>query len=91
MDKATKWEEISFIISSSYRRRVLESLDLENPKTPSKISKELNINKTHISKTLKELLSKKMILCLTPKANKGKLYILSNHGKDVLKEILKLD
>ena len=89
MNKATKWEDISFIISSSYRKRVLESLG--NPKTPSKISKELNINKTHISKTLKELLSKKIIICLTPKANKGKLYVLSDYGKQISKEILKLN
>ncbi len=89
MNKATKWEELSFIISSSYRKKVLEAL--ENPKTPSRISKELNINKTHISKTLKELLSKKIIMCLTPKANKGKLYIISNHGKKILKGILKLN
>ncbi|KHO54831.1 MAG: hypothetical protein QT10_C0011G0012 [archaeon GW2011_AR19] len=89
MNKATKWEEVSFIISSSYRKRVLESL--KDPKTPTKISKELNINKTHISKTLKELLSKKTIICLTPKANKGKLYLLSNYGKEILKEILKLN
>ena len=89
MNKATKWEDISFIISSSYRKKVLESL--ENPKTPSKISKKLNINKTHISKTLKELSSKKIILCLTPKANKGKLYVISNHGKIILKEISKLN
>ena len=89
MNKATKWEDVSFIISSSYRERVLESL--KDPKTPTKISKELNINKTHISKTLKELLSKKIITCLTPKANKGKLYLLSNYGKEILKEILKLN
>lgn len=89
MNKATKWENISFIISSSYRKKVLESL--ENPETPSKISKELNINKTHISKTLKELLSKKLITCLTPKANKGKLYVISDYGKEILKEIIKLN
>lgn len=88
MNKATKWEDISFIISSSYKK-VLESLEI--PKTPSKISKELNINKTHISKTLKELLFKKSIICLTPKANKGKLYILSDYGKKILKEIAKLN
>ena len=91
MNKATKWADISFVISSSYRKRVLESLENGNPKTPSKISKELNINKTHISKTLKELLSKKIIICLTPKMNKSKLYIISNYGKEVLKESLKLD
>jgi len=89
MDKVIKWENISFIISSSYRQKVLKLL--ENPKMPSKIARELNINKTHISKTLKELLSKKVINCLTPKAKKGKLYLISNYGKQILKEISKLN
>jgi len=88
MNHTTKWEDISFIISSGYREKVLKILD--NPKTPSKISKELDINKTHISKTLKELKLKKLIKCLTPNSNKGKLYNISNHGKEILKEISNL-
>ena len=87
--KKNDWNDIGFIVRSKHRQRILKLL--ENPKTPSKISKELNINKTHISKTLKELLSKKTIICLTPKANKGKLYIISNYGKEILRESLKLD
>lgn len=88
MNKVTKWEDVSFIISSEYRKKVLKNL--ESPKMPSKISKELNINKTHISKTLKELETKKMIKCLTPNSNKGKLYVIFNYGKDILNEISKL-
>jgi len=88
MNNTTKWEDISFIISSEYRKNVLKTLD--SPKMPSKISKELNINKTHISKTLKELKLKKLIKCLTPNSNKGKLYKISDHGKDILKEISNL-
>ena len=88
MNRATKWEDVSFIISSEYRKKVLGSL--ENPKMPSKLSKELDINKTHISKTLKELESKGMVKCLTPNSNKGKLYVISDYGKDILKEVLKL-
>ena len=88
MNKATKWEDVSFIISSNYRRKVLQIL--ETPKIPSKISKELDINKAHISKTLSELNSKKMIKCLTPNSTKGKIYTITNYGKDILKEISKL-
>jgi len=88
MNEATKWEDVSFIISSRYRMEVLKNL--ENPKMPSKISKELGINKTHISRTLKELKLKKMIKCLTPNSTKGKLYIITDYGKQTLKEILKL-
>ncbi|MEK6872045.1 MAG: hypothetical protein AABX16_04040 [Nanoarchaeota archaeon] len=57
MEKVTKWDDISLIISSSYRHKVLKSLN--DPKTPSKISKELEINKTHISRALSNLKTKK--------------------------------
>jgi len=88
MNQATKWGDISFIISSEYRKKILKNL--ETPKIPSKISKEIDINKTHISKTLKELESKKMIKCLTPESNKGKIFVISNYGKEILKDALKL-
>jgi len=88
MNKATKWNDVSFIISSEYRRKVLAAL--ENPKIPSKLSKELNINKAHISRALKELKSRKIVKCLTPDSNKGKLYIISNYGKEILKEVSRL-
>ncbi len=88
MNKATKWNDVSFIISSEYRKKVLTAL--ENPKIPSKLSKELNINKAHISRALKELESRKIVKCLTPDSNKGKLYVISNYGREILKEASKL-
>ncbi|MBS3099283.1 ArsR family transcriptional regulator [Candidatus Pacearchaeota archaeon] len=88
MKEVTKWEDVSFVLSSSYRKRVLEKL--ENPTIPSKLSKELKINKTHISRALSELEAKKMIKCLTPNVSKGKIYTIENYGKEILKEVNKL-
>ncbi len=82
MNKVTKWEDVSFIISSSYRLKVSKSLN--TPKNPSKLSKELNINKTHISRALSELEKRKMIKCLTPEAKKGKIYQSTEYGKKIL-------
>ena len=50
MKDVTKWDDVSFVLSSTYRKKVLSKLD--SPKTPSTLSKETDINKTHISKTL---------------------------------------
>jgi len=86
MNKETNWQDVGYIISSNYRRKILENLKL--PKTPSKLSKELNINITHISRALTELESKKMIKCLNPELNKGKLYIITEYGKNILKKTL---
>ncbi len=87
MKKGTKWDDIGFVISSNYRKKVLKALDTE--KQPSELSKELNINKTHISRTLNELESKGMIKCLNPNLKKGKLYVISDYGKEILKEVKK--
>lgn len=88
MEKVTKWEDVSFVISSEYRFKVLKKLDA--PKTPSKISKEIEINKTHISRALSELESKNIVKCLTPDAKKGKLFIISDYGKKILEEATKV-
>ena len=88
MEKVTKWDDVSYLISSSYRKRIMEKL--ESPKSPSKLSKELNINKTHISRALSELEKKNMIKCLTPNMTKGKLYVISYYGKEILEEVGKL-
>lgn len=89
MKEETKWIDTSFIISSSYRIKVLKNL--ETPKTPSHLSKISGINKTHISRTLKELLEKDMIKCLTPEIKKGRIYIISNKGKNTLEETKELN
>lgn len=88
MKGVTKWEDVSFVIASSYRTKILEWL--KTPKEPSILSKETGINKTHISRGLKELEEKKIVKCLSPNAKKGKLYVISDYGKRVLEEALKI-
>jgi len=88
MNKETIWQDVSYVISSEYRKKVLEKLN--SPKTPSKLSKEVNINIAHISRALSELESKKMVRCLTPNSNKGKLYLITEHGKEVLEQSSKI-
>ena len=84
MKKVTNWEDISFVDSSSYRRKILEKLD--KPKTPSTLSKELNLNKTHVSRSLSELIDRKLIICLTPESRKSKIYTISEYGKKILEK-----
>lgn len=88
MNKETIWKDVSFIISSEYRKKVLEGL--LTPKTPSKLSKEVNINIAHISRALSELESRKIVECLTPESNKGKLFRMTEHGKNVLLKVKEL-
>lgn len=84
MEKVTNWEDVGLITSSTYRKRVLERV--QKPNMPSILSKELNLNKTHISRALKELLNKALIECKNPKTTKGRIYEITTYGKKVLKE-----
>jgi DNA-binding MarR family transcriptional regulator len=76
------WEECSFIISSSYRKKVLDSLK-EGPKTVHELSWTLGIKPPNISKTLRELEAKGLIEGLTSRGKKGRLYAMTQKGKRV--------
>ena len=55
--------------------------------TPVELSKETDIPLSHVSNTLAELLEKNLVICLTPKLKKGRLYDLTKIGKNSLKNI----
>jgi len=79
-----KWELAGKVRSSSYRLRILSKL-LDSNKTPTQLSKELNIKMSHISRALTELVKMGLIESLTPELRKGKMYTISKLGKEILK------
>ena len=82
------WENVSFLLSSSWRRNILRVL--ESPKTPTQIRKELNMNPAHVTRTLKQLHQNKMIESLTPTKRQGKLFITAKEGKELLEKAEKI-
>ena len=80
-----KWELAGKVNASSYRIKILSSLS-ESPKTPTQLSKELDIKMSHISRTLTELVDLKLIESLTPEIRKSKLYQISKLGKEILEK-----
>jgi predicted transcriptional regulator len=79
------WELCSYVVRGKNRRRVF--LALETPKTPTQISKELKIHLPHVSRSLAELESKKLVECLTPSEKVGRIYRLSGKGRRVLRMV----
>ena len=75
---------LGFVLASEYRKKVMVALG-EKPNTPSAISEKTKIYPSHISNTLNELVEKKLVVCLTPKLKKGRLYDLTKEGKKILK------
>ena len=74
---------LGFVLASEYRKKVMIALQ-DKPTTPSAISEITKIYPSHISNTLSELAEKKLVVCLTPKLKKGRLYELTNSGKKLL-------
>lgn len=78
---------LGFVLASKYRKNVVKTLQ-EKSMTPGEIAKETEIYPSHISTALKELTDKKIVVCVTPKLKKGRLYNLTKEGKKILEEIM---
>jgi predicted transcriptional regulator len=76
----------NFIQRSTYRERTLKSIK-NGYENPTLIAKDANIDKSHISRTLKELLEKNLIQLLNPESKKGRIYIITELGDQVLSEV----
>ena len=76
----------SYVEISKYREKTLKSIG-NNVKIPTNIAKDSNIRRNHISKVLSELKSKEIVECINEEARKGRLYRLTDTGKEVLESI----
>ncbi len=76
-------ETLKFIQRSTYRQRVLKALD-DDVLMPTEIAERSNIKTNHVSKVLSELKSKELIEIINPEARKGRLYRLTETGKEIV-------
>ena len=76
-------KKCSYVIISSYRRRVLETLK-NDVKIPTKISEESGVGIKHVSNVLTDLKEHDLIVCINEDAHKGRLYRLTNEGQKVV-------
>ena len=79
-------KEISYIKISKYRTKVMKSLDGE-VLIPTQIARSSDIRPNHISKVLAELKAHELVECINPEVRKGRLYRLTEHGEDVVKNL----
>ena len=82
-------QDISFIIRSKNRFKVLSFMKDEKV-TPRQIMKSTNMYESHVSRTLKELKQKKLIVCLNPEDRKYKFYKITRYGIKILEECKKI-
>jgi predicted transcriptional regulator len=76
------WYAYGFVIGSEYRKKVVNSLT-SSPKTPKQISDSTGLHLNHVSATLGDLEKLGIVNCLTPKLRKGKLFQLTELGREI--------
>ena len=79
-----------WIKASSYRNRVMINLG-NKTKTPSSIARDSQIKMNHVSMVLKALKEKKLIICLNEDSKKGRLYQMTDLGKQVAQAVKNIE
>lgn len=79
-----------WVKASSYRNRVMINLG-NKTKTPSSIARDSQIKMNHVSMILKALKEKKLIICLNEDSKKGRLYQMTDLGKQVVQAVKNIE
>lgn len=81
------WDEVSYVISSSYRVVVLQRLQ-DSPATPSGIAQDTDKPITHVSRALQGLREHDLVdLLVSEDRQKGRVYGITEHGETVWQTI----
>ena len=83
------WSDIGYIKASKNRIRVFQLL-AKGEKTPKELQKDLGLHFSQISRALKELKEREIVECLNEDSRMGKIYALSEKGKEIKHPVLKL-
>ena len=78
--------EISYVEISSYRKKVMKSLE-EEVLIPTQIARNSGIRPNHISKVLAELKAHELVECINPEVRKVRLYRLTDKGDEIVKNL----
>lgn len=76
---------LSYVLKSRQRGNII--LSLEKPKTPTQLAHDTKLSVAHVSRTLKEFSIKGIAKCLTPNEKTGRIYQLTDSGKEILKTL----
>ena len=60
---------------------------MEENKTPTKIAQDTDIKVNHISKVLKELKEKNLVICINEEKRKNRIYKLTPQGKQITEKL----
>lgn len=73
----------AYVNCSKYRVKVLNYLVNVGYDMPKNIAEKNDIRQNHISKVLRELREIDLIECINPEARRGRLYRITDMGREV--------
>ena len=73
---------VSFVGRGRTRRLVLKSL--HKPNSPTNLAKQLDMDRSTISRVMIELTERGLVECLTPDEHTGRYYRITETGKKVI-------
>ncbi len=62
----------------------------KGPRTPKQIADETKLYLSHVSQAIKKLIERKIVNCLTPNLRRGKIFTLSDEGKEIAENLEKM-
>lgn len=84
---STDWDEVSYVISSSYRVGVLGRL-ADGPATPSRIAEDTDCSIAHVSRALRGLRDRDLVdLLVSEERQKGRVYGITDRGREIWETI----
>lgn len=79
-------DALSYTRLSEHRTKTLLAIG-DEVVLPKDISKKTGYRATHTSRSIKQLIEAGLVECLNPEKVKGRLFVTTNLGKEVLKYI----
>jgi len=79
------WKDLGYVLRAKNRKRII--IALNEPKLPSQLAGELELHISHVSRTLNQLQKVEIVECLTPEEKVGRLYRLTEKGKEIRNRI----
>ena len=77
-------KETAYVTASIYRVKIMKYLQEKEYASPKIISKDIQVNTSHTSKTLTDLSKHHLVRCINPEARKNRLYRLTEYGETII-------
>ena len=79
-------DEIGFVKISKQRQMIMKDLK-DKLKIPTEIAKSTNMSVSEVSRSLRTLKDREIVVCLNENKRVGRVYTLTDKGKEILKTI----